>query len=388
MSAFDSSHFISITNRSLENLVFVLYKLEDKFQVQGSHKFPISSSGTHIQRFDSETGYALHIFRHGIMGLISPRTRLSSGYGFPVATSANYYVNITDKDDLGNLISLEQELEGGGYERIQSTIYYFGDMIIKPALNSIAAGGVPFLRGLDSNMYRDWRNKQISYGAYNEEVEGIYANESNEEEAGRICASTTNERASQEPSSISLPPIPCSHGERDDASSCESNRESIVPEERELWGVFFQQIYLAGAWALREEIITQDDVEGQEAFLFIGLPAVSLCNVVLRSIAANSTLDSNSNGSQSSSMSLVLVDGRRVYEDTCPDGFKGMFALLFKTILALTDLPPLSEVEMRWVREFILVAGSARRITGITNYITFYFIFCVYDICHLCIAHN
>jgi hypothetical protein len=311
-------HAITVVNDSPEDLVFVLFDGKDTLQVQGMCKQNVSRGARYAFLIMSECTPMLHVYRHGLFGLISPRTRMSSGYGFPLQTDNAYRVNIIDKDDSGNWVSVHNESQQ--FRPVSSTVYHVGDMILKPTVAALITAGVIMMHGIDANMYRDWRERRRCH---------------------RRVQNTEDESSGNECGEIAPPiPSPSSHG-----------MEPEPIEERELWGIFFEQVYLAGRWALDAAAITSDDVESQEAFLFIGLPSVSLCNVVLRSVGA-------------AEGTLVLVDGRAVSMASCPGSFVGMFSKLLRTIASLRDLPPLTEAETRWVREFLLVAGSDREITG------------------------
>ena len=330
-STVDNAQTITITNSSLENLVFVLYRAEDTLQVQGCHKFNIMSSASVTLPYVWEKSRMLHIFRPGLMGMISLRTRLSSGYGFPVHPEASYRVNVIERDANGSWVSFERELEGEQYIPISPTPYHFGDMIIRPVVDGLAHGGMALLRGLDSNMYKDWRYRSSSR---------------------RVCSAEgpADPTPAHPPGPDAPPPAP--------TACCASPPApppaplSSIPE-RELWGVFFGQVYEAGVWALQAGLLSPDEVQEQEAFLFIGLPAVSLCNAVLRSVGAGEK------------DTLVLVDGRRIAQAVCPPSFEAMLGALLATCETLHGLPPLSPLEMDWLRAFLLVAGSDRVIPGV-----------------------
>lgn len=312
-------HAITVVNDSLESMVFVLYDVNDTLQIQGLYKHDISSNARYSFFVPFECTLMLHVYQHGLFGLISPRTRMSSGYGFPLQTSNAYRVNIIDSNNIitGNRISVHNESQQ--FQTIFFTSYRFGDMILKPAAATLVTAGAQLLYGIDANMYRDWRvrrrRKQLQQTTSRTE--------------------TDNSGGCNEDTVFSISP------------SC--GEEPI--DERELWGIFFEQVYLAGRWALDERVIGMDDVEGQDAFLFIGLPSVSLCNVVLRSLkAAEGT--------------LILVDGRSVCASSCPSSFVDMFSKLLQTVSSLRNLSSLDEGEIRWVRQFLLVAGSDKEITG------------------------
>jgi hypothetical protein len=125
---------------------------------------------------------------------------------------------------------------------------------------------------------------------------------------------------------------------------------SDVPEN-EVWGVFFQRIYQAGLWArYTANFIPHEDLEGQEPYLFIGLPALTLYFAIMRSI-------DDPDG-------IVFFDGRRMITETCPDNFKMLFNMLVSSKLSLRSLMPLSEVEQSWTQQFLLYSSSDKPIIG------------------------
>jgi hypothetical protein len=120
--------------------------------------------------------------------------------------------------------------------------------------------------------------------------------------------------------------------------------------ERELWGIFFEQIYAVGIWSIHSMgYISFEEVDNQEPFLFIGLPSVSLLNMVLR----------GSLNSPESVHELRLIDGRSIKEESCPPSYRIMFRILTKSKQDISQLSPkIQPEEIDWVREWLLYSSS------------------------------
>jgi hypothetical protein len=121
---------ITITNESLEEFVFAFYSGNDSLQAMYITTVNITSSATK-EMYLPPANYMMHIYKPGLFGLISIRTRLSCGYGFPVRTGLTLRANRCDKDKHGNTVSLVSVLEDGEVA-IDSRDYHFGDMILNP----------------------------------------------------------------------------------------------------------------------------------------------------------------------------------------------------------------------------------------------------------------
>jgi hypothetical protein len=87
-----------------------------------------------------------------------------------------------------------------------------------------------------------------------------------------------------------------------------------------------------------------EEIEDFEPFLFIGLPAVTLFHLVMRSMQVDG---------------LLLENGMHVVESNCPSNFLAMYSLLMETKLELTNhgVVSLNENDSLWVRKFLLYAG-------------------------------
>lgn len=55
----------------------------------------------------------IHVYRPGLFGLISIRTKMSCGYGFHVRTGSNVRIDVTEKDELGNCVSMKKRGDEG-----------------------------------------------------------------------------------------------------------------------------------------------------------------------------------------------------------------------------------------------------------------------------------
>jgi hypothetical protein len=157
----------------------------------------------------------------------------------------------------------------------------------------------------------------------------------------------------------------------DESKSSRSTDEffaSTLIAETELWGIFFDQIYYVGLWAAHSHdqqgqaraYITRDEIELQEPYLYIGLPAVSLLNMILRSRYDFSH--------EFALTSLRLIDGRLVTAETCPASYQKMFRLLIETKREMLRLePPLRVEEMDWLREAMLYAAAEKELQGLAS---------------------
>lgn len=237
--------------------------------------------------------------RHcGLFGLTSPRTRLTSGHGFSINSGSTYCVRAIPRDSNGNLCSCHR------WNPVDATLmtieapscYKFGDKILKPAMRLAGLGSLL----ISPTIFEEYMSRQP-------------------------------ERPSPE------------------AVISESSESAVNIPESEIWGVFFEQAMHAGVRAhYTQRSISRDDLEMQEPYLFIGIPAVALMDTVLRSLHDPEC--------------LVFVDRRRVNLQTCPDNFKMMFQLLMETKTNLNSVPKLTSNEESWARQFLLFAGADKEI--------------------------
>lgn len=327
--SFSSSLYIH--NHTAEDLICLLHKSTDKLQLLTSQKYKISSNNSlliDLQQGNEEEVddlFYLHIYRPGLFGYISLRTRLTSGYGFPVETGNRYNIFPLQKADIhGNHCSLQRQMNGNNYENVRSIKYHFGDMFLKPSLRALASiFQIPSI-DFDPDIYHD------------------YLLERN----GRHL----------------------SIHEEPDHSYLESIVTPTEVLERELWGIFFDQMYYVGIWAIHDvSYITVDEVELQEPYLYIGLPSVSLLNMILRS---------RYDSSPATLSYLRLIDGRVVSETTCPESYRVMFQILLQTKQEMCRLEPAIQLEeMDWLRETFLYSGSDKSLQGFYFFDFFIFIF-------------
>jgi hypothetical protein len=350
---------VHVMNTASETLVCVLHPFHDKFQLSG-RKHSISShqdllislgemegnnlEGNHTSSSDGEDQLPLsfchlHIYRLGLFNLISFRTRLSAGYGFRIQSGLHYSISLRSSPDSdGNRCQLTcRELDD---EPMRSTIYYFGDMLLKPSVRHLALlFRIPSI-AFDPNIYRDYLNHR---------------------NGRHMSFHDTSFEEGRE-------------GDRDSEIITHAGGGAVEFDERELWGIFFDQMYYIGIWGINPvgaptaeaggaasagmafQYLTIDEIESQEPFLYIGLPAVSLLNMILRS-----RYDTSPN----SMPSLRLIDGRVVSEKTCPESYRPMFQILLQTKQAMCQLElPIQEQEIAWLRETLLYAGSERSLKG------------------------
>lgn len=278
---------ITITNESAVDLVVLSFSASDTIQAFPFHQKKITSSScVSVQGPDAE--FVIHVYSPGLFGLVSMRTRLTAGYGYKVIRGASYRLRMAERNERGNHCILE--CNGVIAEHKQ---YIFGDMLLRPILKSIGI--------IDFNF------------------------------RGDAFASYLSKRQTARWTSF-------------DSSDNENlNEFSCIPED-EMWGVFFEQVAYAGISALRDGLITRDDLEMQEPYLFIGLPSLSLCNTVFRR--------------PQDSHCLTFIDGRRITRETCPPALKELFDMLLNTKVLLSQLPSLSDHEKRWTKHFLVYAAS------------------------------
>jgi hypothetical protein len=93
-----------VTNNSKQTIIVVLYRKVDTFQVSHVEKKKISPMSSKVfdrlrVHADSSKVFNMHIHFPGIMGMISPRTMLSAGFGFKVHAGDSYSVSMLSKKD-------------------------------------------------------------------------------------------------------------------------------------------------------------------------------------------------------------------------------------------------------------------------------------------------
>jgi hypothetical protein len=158
----------------------------------------------------------------------------------------------------------------------------------------------------------------------------------------------------------------------DNEGTLESRSFTTVGEisEAEIWGLFFNDVCRLGVSLCQgvppqlvekggTEIedgtpwIDQEEVEVQEPYLFIGLPACALFNKIFLSFRDKDA--------------VILSDGRRIVAENCPSTFKALFEMLLLTKSMLNDLVQqngdhLEPRDVLWMQQFLLYSSSPREI--------------------------
>lgn len=89
---------------STQAIIVVLHGISDTLQVTHVEKKKILPSSSCV--FDSLstprliTEFNMHVHFPGLLGLISPRTILSAGYGFKVRSGEAYQINLLSEKDV------------------------------------------------------------------------------------------------------------------------------------------------------------------------------------------------------------------------------------------------------------------------------------------------
>lgn len=125
----------------------------------------------------------------------------------------------------------------------------------------------------------------------------------------------------------------------------EAASKRAPPSTDFIWTSFFNRAFEVGEVAVSAGLIAPEDVEDQEVYLFLGLPALTLLEAVLRSLPDPGP-------------SISMSDGLVVTPETCPPEFKPLFSALsrVKTELLTGEL---SSTEQRALRAVVLYAGDA-----------------------------
>lgn len=229
---------------------------------------------------------------------------------------------------------------------LDSTKYHFGDMILKPGVRMAKRAYKFTTLSIKPAMYTEYRLRRRT------RVEN------------RPNSHTENTV------------IKCGGGRGGDNLE---NMELEDFDEIEVWGMFFDSVCAMGVRLCRgldaqsttdqvdehmnegqkEEVkelwITADDVDMQEPYLFIGLPACTLFMAIFRSF-------NDTDG-------IVLGDSRRIVLQNCPNGFKEMFEMLIVTKNSLLELDSkgigdvLTGKDILWMQQFLLYSSSDREMT-------------------------
>lgn len=313
---------------SSQPIVAVIYHVEDTVQVVHVEKKRIAPSCSVV--FDClvplhspRREFHLHVHFPGLMGFISPRTQLSSGYGFRICAGNSYRICLIPRDAKGNKCAIFREGASGPAEVVESKSYKFGDMLLKPGLNLFKQ--ILTLNSL--NLSPD------TYAAYLRRHQSASIHDSDND---NISHSLENE------------------------TSPSDNIQDV--DEIEAWGLFFHEVkHLGITFCVGDESggigkwITQDDIDMQEPFLFIGLPACALFGSIFRSFK-------DGNG-------ILLLDGRRIVLANCPTNFKQMFELLMQTKKSLLEVLKeesgvvFDQQDILWMQQFLLYSSSSHEIS-------------------------
>jgi hypothetical protein len=122
-----------------------------------------------------------------------------------------------------------------------------------------------------------------------------------------------------------------------------SNSGAHSPTTTTMWDSFFNRAYEIAEVCLASGMITAEDVEDQEAYLFLGLPALTLFDGVMRSLPLPGE-------------EMVMEDGSLITHSTCPGEFMGMYEALLEVKMSVLR-EKLSESELTALQLHILHAG-------------------------------
>jgi hypothetical protein len=115
------------------------------------------------------------------------------------------------------------------------------------------------------------------------------------------------------------------------------------PTSTTMWDSFFNRAYEIGEACLASGMITAEDVEDQEAYLYLGLPALTLFDGVMRSLPLPGE-------------EMVMEDGSLITHSTCPSEFMGMYEALLELKVAVLK-EKLSDAELTALQMHILHTG-------------------------------
>lgn len=317
LCSIDMSSTLTIQNELHECIVVLTYLDFDTVQLIPMTRTEVSQQSAACIAVDGPEGRPLraHVCRLGLFGLTSPRTRLTSGQGFALHAGETYCIRGISADQRGNLCSVHlfHPVDGTLTEVASPERYRFGDKILKPIIQ--ATGFSSLLLGAQV-----FENHMARAGAYHFSPEA-------------------------EEAPFALQPAVC------------------IPET-EIWGVFFEQTWQAGIRAYRtHNFVTTEDLEMQEPYLFIGIPAVALMEMVLRSVGDPE--------------GLIFIDGRRVTHETCVENFLLMFQLLMETKNKLRSIETLSTNEKLWLHQLLLYSSADKPIESKGQIYSLYTVACL-----------
>lgn len=242
----------------------------------------------------------------------------------------------------GNKCAIFRANSLGPEASLESTVYKFGDMLLRPSARLAKRVFKLSNLNLKPALYTEYRLRRKSQLSYD--------------------GPSTSSRAVQS-----------------SGSGHAYDTEQKI-DELEVWGLFFDDICTIGVslcqntyqqtgltcseeeGKLEAAWITVDDIDLQEPFLFIGLPACALFKTIFRSF-------SDTDG-------IVLMNAQRVVRETCPESFREMFDMLMVTKTSLVDIeqgtetgngkekgPHLQQADLLWMQQFLLYSSSDQEIT-------------------------
>ena len=326
------SHIL-LRNESGLDLVVISFPMHDTVQLVAFDRVELdANSASTWRQLDIPESQNCHfqVFRLGLFGLISPRTRLSSGFGFVGVPGESYVIRSIPADEQGNLCEARRvNSDGSTSALVPPLAYRLGDMILRPAVRTIAMAVANI--NLDGNIFSEHMTRRRAQRRLISPEELLISD-------SPLASSAPSPSSTSPVSPFPPPPPPPVRPPPSDLT------------EREIWGVFFEQAYEAGVWARRRHFISEEDLAEQAAYLFIGIPALALCDFVCRSL-------DDPDG-------LVLIDGRRVVLATCPSNFRHLYGLLSETKESLRAMPVLTDNERVWIQQILLFAGCPKEIRG------------------------
>lgn len=116
--------------RQRDKLYVVFFALNDSVQLLVGDKIELTTNEQKTIAMKDENSL-VHFYKPGLMGMISPRTKISEGYGFKVTADsvANCYDFLYDN---GKISSMNNKTKASEVQK-----YKFGDMFLKPAAATV-----------------------------------------------------------------------------------------------------------------------------------------------------------------------------------------------------------------------------------------------------------
>ena len=123
-------------------------------------------------------------------------------------------------------------------------------------------------------------------------------------------------------------------------SSSNSSSSSSKMDMDSLWDAFSSKTFDSGEWATKQKLLTNEDFEDCEAFLYLGLPAFTMLEIVIKSKAQ---AQAHGNGK------FVLGNGIQLDESNCPDSWQPYYSAMCTGQETLQKVE-LTEGEMNFLR--------------------------------------